>query len=82
VDLVGLPCDQRRWSCDEVKGSAGSKFVFDLAFGGCVAEPRLALLKFAVLRGGVQVVDARVCVCVCGGELLQVSRIVGVFVRT
>jgi len=39
----------------QVKGSAGSKFIFDCAFKCQVAEPRLALLKFAVLRSGVQV---------------------------
>ena len=38
-----------------MKGGAGSKFVFDRAFSCTVAEPRLALLKLAVLRNGVQV---------------------------
>jgi len=46
----------------QVKGSAGSKFIFDCAFKCQVAEPRLALLKFAVLRSGVQVFTRVECI--------------------
>ena len=36
-------------------GNDGVKFVFDEAFETAVAEPRLALLRFAVLRQGTTV---------------------------
>jgi chemotaxis protein histidine kinase CheA len=53
VELHGAPCDCRKWPPSSEVSNDGVKHVFDEAVAVEVAEPRLALLRFTVLRQGV-----------------------------
>ena len=52
MEIVGAPCDCRRWGPSVPTAADGVKHIFDECLSTDVAEPRLALLRFAVLRGG------------------------------
>ena len=52
AELFGAPCDARRWGCTAASGNDGFSHVLDAALCADVAEPRLALLRLAVLRTG------------------------------
>jgi hypothetical protein len=58
VEVFGAPCDARAWPPSKEVGNDGVKHIFDEAFTCCVAEPRLALLRLAVRRGGAVVAQA------------------------
>ena len=54
-ELFGAPCDARKWAPSAEVGNDGMKHIFDAALCADVAEPRLALLRLAVLRAGAPV---------------------------
>jgi hypothetical protein len=53
VELLGAPCDAKKWPVSAACVNDGVKHIFDLAVAFDVAEPRLALLRFTVLRQGM-----------------------------
>ena len=55
IELLGAPCDNKKWTNSRTAGNEGTKHIFDQAIVVNVAEPRLALLKFVVLRKGVAI---------------------------
>ena len=55
VELLGAPCDNKKWTNSRAAGNEGTKHIFDQAIVVNIAEPRLALLKFVVLRKGVAI---------------------------
>jgi hypothetical protein len=75
VEVCGAPCDKRQWPVSKEVGNDGVRHMFDECFCCDIAEPRLALIKFSLLRKGIEVrlffiniyinicVYVRVCVC-------------------
>ena len=55
VELMGAPCDCKKWATSKAITNDGVKHIFDQAVVVNVAEPRLALLKLTVLRKGVPI---------------------------
>ena len=53
VELHGAPCDSHKWPPSDEVSNDGVKHVFDEAVSVDIAEPRLALMRFTVMRQGV-----------------------------
>jgi hypothetical protein len=55
VEVCGVGCDQRQWAPSQEVGNDGVKHFFDEAFSCNIAEPRLSLIRFSVLRKGLPI---------------------------
>ena len=53
LELHGVPCDAKKWPASSEVSNDGVKHVFDEAVCVDIAEPRLALMRFTVMRHGV-----------------------------
>jgi hypothetical protein len=71
VEVCGAPCDKKQWPVSKEVGNDGVRHMFDECFCCDIAEPRLALIKFSLLRKGIEVclffinIYMYMCVYVC-----------------
>ena len=58
VEVHGAPCDRARFASAAPHASEGTKYIFDESMTTPVGEPRLALLRFTVVKQGLAVAQA------------------------